>query len=152
MPVVEESVFIDRVPQEVFEYVTAAENLPVWDSSILEAEKVTPGPLALGTRWRGVSKILGRRFPWPTEVIELDPPHRSSNRTVDWSLSFTVTSTVRPEGDGSRYVYRVEAESGLGGVFGRLADPFVEKAHSRTVRANLDTLAELLSTGTASGS
>jgi NADPH:quinone reductase-like Zn-dependent oxidoreductase len=29
-------------------------------------------------------------------------------------------------------------------VFGRLADPIVEKAQRRTVRANLDTLAELL--------
>lgn len=28
--------------------------------------------------------------------------------------------------------------------FGRLADPFIEKAQSRTVRANLETLAELL--------
>jgi hypothetical protein len=32
----------------------------------------------------------------------------------------------------------------LGGVFGRLADPLVEKVQRRTVRANLDTLAELL--------
>ena len=29
-------------------------------------------------------------------------------------------------------------------VLGRLADPFIEKGQSRTVRANLETLAELL--------
>jgi hypothetical protein len=29
-------------------------------------------------------------------------------------------------------------------VFGKLADPFVQKAHTRTVRANLETLADLL--------
>ena len=59
-------------------------------------------------------------------------------------MQFTVSNTLEPEGDGTRFTYRVEAESGLGGVFGRLADPLVEKAQRRTVRANLDTLAELL--------
>ena len=39
---------------------------------------------------------------------------------------------------------KVEAESGLGGIFGKLSDPIVENAQRRTVRSNLGTLAELL--------
>jgi hypothetical protein len=38
----------------------------------------------------------------------------------------------------------VDADPGLGGVFGRLADPLVERAQGRTVRNNLETLAEIL--------
>lgn len=45
---------------------------------------------------------------------------------------------------GTKLTYRIDAESGLEGVFGRLADPFIEKARARTGRANLETLAELL--------
>jgi len=45
---------------------------------------------------------------------------------------------------GTQYTYRAEAESGLGGIFGRLGDPIVQRAQARTIRANLETLAEML--------
>lgn len=144
MPVVEESVFIARPPEEVFDYLAKAENLPVWDSSILQAEQVGADPVGVGTRWRGTSKILGRRFEWTTEVTEFDRPRRSSSRSVEGKLQFTVTILLEPADGGTRHTYRVDAASGLGGVFGRLADPIVERAQARTVRANLETLAELL--------
>jgi uncharacterized protein YndB with AHSA1/START domain len=149
MPTVEESVVIARPPEEVFNYVSNAQNLPVWDSSILKAEQVDSGPLRVGTRWRGVSKVLGRRFKWTTELVELTPPTMTMSRSVAGKLSFTVTNTFQPEAGGTRFTYKVDAESGLGGIFGRVADPIVEKAQRRTVRANLDTLAELLTTSDA---
>jgi uncharacterized protein YndB with AHSA1/START domain len=144
MAVVEEDVLIARSPEEVFAYVTTAENLPIWDSSIMETEQIDSGSVQVGTRWRGASKILGRRFDWTTEVTELERPVRTSSRAVEGKLHFTVTNTFQAEDGGTRFTYRVEAESGLGGIFGRLSDPIVEKAQRRTVRANLDTLAELL--------
>ena len=144
MPVIEENVHISRPPQEIFDYLTTAENLPVWDSSIMEAEQITPGPVQVGTRWRGVSKILGRRFDWTTELTDLDPGTRWTSQAVEGKLRFTVTQQLEPENGGTRFTYKVEAESGLGGIFGRITDPLVEKAQRRTVRGNLDTLAELL--------
>jgi carbon monoxide dehydrogenase subunit G len=93
---------------------------------------------------RGTSKILGRRFEWATEITEFDRPRRSSSRSVEGKLQFTVTVLVEPADGGARLTYRVDAASGLGGIFGRLADPIVERAQARTVRANLETLAELL--------
>ena len=90
------------------------------------------------------SAILGRRFEWTTELTEFDRPRRSSSRSVEGKLQFTVTILLEPADGGTRFTYRVDAASGLGGVFGRLADPFVERAQARTVRANLETLAELL--------
>lgn len=145
MPIVEQDVFIPRRPEDVFDYLDKAENLPVWDSSIMEAEQISDGPNDVGSRWRGGSKILGRRFEWVVEIFEREPPRRTASRVVEGKLQFTVTNTLEPEGDGTRFTYRVEAAPGLADVFGRLADPLVEKAQRRTVRANLDTLAELLS-------
>jgi uncharacterized membrane protein len=144
VPVVEEEVFIARSVEEVYDFVATAENLPVWDSSIMEAERLGSGPMEVGARWRGVSKILGRRFEWTTEVTELEYPTRMTSRAIEGKLQFEVTNTFEARDGGTRFTYKVEAASGLGGVFGRLADPIVEKAQGRTVRANLDTLAELL--------
>ncbi len=144
MPVIEDSIFIAQPPDVVFEYVSKPENLPEWDSSIVQAEQVGTGPVEVGSRARGMSKILGRRFEWTTEVVELDPPRRASFRSVEGKLNFSVTNVLEPVDGGTRYTYRVEAESGLGGIFGRLAEPIVERAQGRTVRANLETLADVL--------
>lgn len=144
MAVIEESVFIARPRQEVFDFLTRAENIPVWDSSVVEAEQIGDGPVALGTRSRGTSKIMGRRFNWVTESTHFDPPKKSVIRSVEGDLDFTISNTLEPQGDGTRLTYRIDAATGLGGVFGKLADTFVEKAHTRTVRANLETLADLL--------
>jgi hypothetical protein len=46
--------------------------------------------------------------------------------------------------EGTRLTYRIEAETGLGGAFGRVMEPIVAKAQAKTVRENLDGLAILL--------
>ncbi|RZU64865.1 carbon monoxide dehydrogenase subunit G [Microterricola gilva] len=144
MPTIEESVFIARPPEEVFDFISTSANIPVWDSSVVAAEQIDDGPLGVGTRTRGTSKIMGRRFDWTVEATEHDPPTRLTSVSVEGRMAFTVTSTVEGVEGGSRFTYRIDAESGLGGVFGRMADPFIQKAQARTVRANMESLAELL--------
>ena len=144
MAVIEESVYIARPGQEVFDFLTKTSNIPVWDSSVVQAEQMGDGPVEVGTRFKGTSKIMGRRFDWVTENTHFEPPTKTVIRSVEGKLDFTISNTLEPQGDGTRLTYRIDAASGLGGVFGKLADPFVQKAHTRTVRANLETLADLL--------
>ena len=144
MAVIEESVYIARPGQEVFDFLTKSSNIPVWDSSVVQAEQIGDGPVEVGTRFKGTSKIMGRRFDWVTENTHFDPPTKTVIRSVEGKLDFTISYTLEPQGEGTRLMYRIDAASGLGGVFGKLADPFVQKAHTRTVRANLETLADLL--------
>ncbi|WP_461174823.1 SRPBCC family protein [Arthrobacter sp. Z1-9] len=144
MPVVEESVFINRPPEDVFQYLTKTENIPIWDSSVIQAQQVEDGPVGLGTRSKGTSKVLGRQFDWLTENVHFDPPKQTVIRSVEGKFDFTISNVLEPEAGGTRFTYRVEVNSGMGGFFGKLADPLVQKAHARTVRANLDTLADLL--------
>ena len=55
MPVIEESVVLHREPDVVFDYIANPTNLPVWDSSVVDAEQIGDGPPRLGTRARGTS-------------------------------------------------------------------------------------------------
>ncbi len=144
MAVIEESVFISRPRQEVFDFLSNTENVPVWDSSVVHAEQIGDGPVGVGTRFRGTSKIIGRRFDWVTESTQFDPPVKSVFHAAEGSMVFTISYSLEPQRDGTRLTYRIDADSGLGGLFGKLADTFVQKAHTRTVRANLETLADLL--------
>jgi uncharacterized membrane protein len=149
MPVVEHDVVIPSPPETVFEYLSDPGNAARWDSSMVSVEQVEPGPLEVGTHWRGTTKVMGRRFEWTAETTQLEHPARMSSRSVEGPMSFTVSYDLRREAGGTRLRYRLESESGLGGVFGRFADSIVERAQSRTVRANLQRLAEQFEAGAA---
>jgi carbon monoxide dehydrogenase subunit G len=144
VPVVEETVVIARPPQEVFDFLSKFENIAVYDSSVTASEQIGDGTLGVGSRGRGTSKIMGRQFDWTAEITEFDPPRRMVSRSVEGKLDFTITLTLEPADGGTRLTQRIDAESGLGGVFGKLADSLVVRAQGRTVRANLETLAEWL--------
>jgi polyketide cyclase/dehydrase/lipid transport protein len=144
MPVIDETVVIARPPGEVIDFLMLAENLPRWDSSMLECAQVGDGTVAVGTRYRGASKILGRRIEWITEVAEFVPGVRAASRSVAGPLSFTVSYEVSASPAGTTLRYRLAAESGLGGAFGRAMEPIVQRAQTKVVRANLGTLASLL--------
>lgn len=64
--------------------------------------------------------------------------------TVEGPFKVTTTISLDAVDGGTRLDYRLDAESGLGGVFGKLAEPFIVRAHGRTIRANMETLAEIL--------
>jgi carbon monoxide dehydrogenase subunit G len=146
MPVVEETVVIARPLEPVFDFLIEPANAMLWDSSVVEVEQIGTEPLTNGARARGITKILGKRFEWTTEITDAQRPARLESRSVEGKLSFTLLYELKPHRRGTLLRYRIDAESGLGGVFGRLGDPLVQSAQGRIARANLKRLADLLAT------
>jgi uncharacterized membrane protein len=144
MPVIDETVTIDAPVQAVFDYVVDGRNLPDWDSSITECVRIGPGPVEAGTRFRGASRIMGRRLEWTTEVVEVVAGVRAVSRSVEGPLTFTARYEFAESAEGTSLRYLLSADSGLGGAFGRVMEPLVEKAQTKVVRANLATLADRL--------
>jgi len=138
----EESVEIDRPPEEVFSYVANPENLPEWSNLVLEVRKDTEGQLQEGDRFSVVAKFLGRRFETPFEVSAHEPPRRHSDRSMggpfEQEYIYTFEAT---EGGKTRLTHVVEAEPG--GFF-RLVGPLLERAGTRQFRADLQILKDLL--------
>lgn len=144
MPVIDETVVIARPPGDVFGFLVLAENMPRWDSSVLECVQVGGGAVTVGTRYRGASLVAGRRIEWTTRVVEFVPGVRMASRSVDGPLAFTVSYDVSASPAGTILRYRLAAESGLGGAFGRAIEPIVHRAQTKVVQANLGTLASRL--------
>jgi uncharacterized membrane protein len=144
MPTTEESVVIARPIKDVWEYLNVPENWPEWESSMLECKQVGEGPIGVGTRLRGVNRVLGRKVEWVSEFTEYDEPHLFKAKSVESKFGFTNSGKLEETDGGTRFTYRLDSETGLGGIWGKIADPIVAKAYSRIVRASLDNLAELL--------
>ncbi|MFJ4210959.1 SRPBCC family protein [Paenarthrobacter sp. NPDC089675] len=144
MPTVEESIYIPKPPEEVFKFIVDPASPTQWDATAIDFHLDDDGPMKAGSRTSGTSRVLGRRIDWKAEITEFETSRRVVSRTVEGPMGFTLTLTTQPEGDGTRFTSHVEAETGLGGIFGKITDPLVQKAYARTTRANLETLLEIL--------
>jgi len=140
---VEESVEINRPPQEVFDYAANPENLPEWSGLVQEVRKEGQGTLMEeGARYSTVAKFLGRRFETPFEVSVHDPPRRHTERSLGGPFPQEFTHTFE-EVEGGRTRFTQVSEGEPGGFF-RLAGPLLERAGRRQFRADLETLKDLL--------
>ncbi len=138
---VEESVEIDRPPEEVYEYVANPENLPEWTGTVIETRKDTPGPLLEGSTFTSVAKFLGRRIESPFEVTAHQSSRLHSHKSMGGPLPTEWTLTFEEVAGGTRYTQVAEGEPG--GFFG-LVGPLLERVGRRQLRTDLENLKDLL--------
>jgi uncharacterized membrane protein len=145
----EHSVVIDRPVEEVFAFATDPNNDPLWQSTSLETEQTSEGPLDVGATLRNTSKFLGRRIESTFEVTENEPPHRQCMRVTSGPIPGSGCYLFESaDGGSTRFTQIFEAE--VGGFF-RLAEPLVGRALRRQMQADMATLKDLLESGETEG-
>ena len=145
----EHSVVIERPVEEVFAFVTDPNNDPLWQSTSLETEQTSEGPVDVGTTFRNTSKFLGRRIDSTYEVTENDPPNKQCVRITSGPIPGEGCYLYEPaDGGSTRFTQNFEAE--VGGFF-RLAEPLVARAIRRQMEADMATLKDLLESSETEG-
>jgi hypothetical protein len=106
-------IVIDRSITEVFDFVADERNEPMYNPEMLRTEKVTDGPIGVGTRFHAVHKAGRRPAEMTIEVTEYDRPYRIGStttmsradirgvvgfETIGASTRITWTWQVRPKG------------------------------------------------------
>jgi uncharacterized protein YndB with AHSA1/START domain len=142
------SVVIDRPIEEVFAFATEPENEPLWQSTSLETEQTSGGPVGVGTTFRNTSKFLGRRIDSTYEVTENESPRRQCVRATSGPIPGSGCYLFEPAEGGTRFTQRFEAE--IGGFF-KLAEPLVGRAIRRQMDVDMATLKDLLEAGGTEG-
>ena len=139
---VEASVVINRPVEEVFAFATNPENDPQWQTSMLESEQTSEGPMGVGATVRGVAQFLGQRIEWTSEVTEYEPNRKIVHKvTPPAPISLEQSETFEPVEGGTRVTIVGEGETG--GFF-RLAEPIVIRMYERQIEANLGNLKDIL--------
>lgn len=75
---VEESIVIDRPPEEVWQYVV--EHNEWRRPDIVQVRKLTDGPVGSGTRYENTARQMGREMTTVNEVQRFEPP-----RYISWT-------------------------------------------------------------------
>ncbi len=87
-------ILIERPVEEVFDFVADQRNEPIYNPRMLHSEKITDGPVGVGTRFRATTQSGRREIEMLIEVTEYQRPSRFGSRTtmstaeVDGGLTF----------------------------------------------------------------
>lgn len=124
MPTVTESIVIARPRQQVWDYLMDVSNTPRWHAMFIHQELVDADEVAQGVTIRSTARILGRRIEADAVFTEVEAPRRSALIT-EKPIPATGSYLLEDVTNGTLFTWRMDAEAGLGGLFGFLADGLV---------------------------
>lgn len=110
---------IRRSPEDVFDFCSDLRNELEWNPSARSIEKLTDGPVGVGTRYRAQWSNTG---PVMVEVVRFDPPRTWETRSRARGLRVKFRGTVEPTASGARYVVHLDLQPrGLAMLYAPLA-------------------------------
>ena len=93
-------ILIKRPVEEVFDYVADQRNEPIYNPRMLQSEKITDGPIAVGTRFRATARSGRRTVEMLIEVTEFQRPcaceSARNRRTISRPLGSSMQRVVDP--------------------------------------------------------
>ena len=127
----------------VFAYLADFENVPQWNYAIEATQKITEGPVGVGSRYRQ-TRTLPRRSDETFEVITFEPEHALAIRGDVGPFHGDIAYVLEPVGDGTTLTNTVDLRArGPLAVVAPLASSRVKTA----VAGNLDVLRQILEGG-----
>ena len=72
-------ILINRLVEQVFDYVADQRNEPIYNPRMMQSEKITEGPIGVGTRFRATARSGRRVVGMLIEVTECDRARGSAH-------------------------------------------------------------------------
>jgi hypothetical protein len=130
MYVVEKSIWIDRSPDEVFDFHANHANRADWHGHVTRPEMITPLPLGIGTRFEIDANTAKRPTPMVIEITTFDPPRYYSYRSFAANAKTDSHHRFEAENGGTRFRVRIELYfKGIAKPFGWLILKFGLEKH-----------------------
>ena len=102
MAKVEGEIVVDRPVEAVFDYVADQSNEPQYNPQMVRAEKITAGPIGLGTKFRSAVASMGRTAEMLIECTGYDRPRRLASTTTMQQADISYTLTFESAGTATR--------------------------------------------------
>ena len=138
------SIVINRPLEEVFAFLSNLENNLKWRSGMIKAEKISDGPIGVGTTYRLINSLFGQQVEGEVVVIEyeLNRKYVTVNKS---GLQIKTQRMFEPVEGGTRVTFSVETE--LGGFF-KLVEPLMARIGRRRLAADAAMVKDIIEAGT----
>jgi hypothetical protein len=134
-------IVINRPVDAVFDFVADERNEPRYNSRMLRADKLSPGPIGLGTRFRAEMRTRPRPTKMTTQFTGYERPRRVALRSHLSAMEIQGALTFDPVPEGTRMRWSwVVAPRGVV----RLLTPLVARTGRRQEQAIWASLKRLL--------
>jgi len=138
----EATIEINRPLADVIAFVDDNSNDPMWQTSVLESEKKSDGPVGVGTIYHIKEKFLGRVIEQDWEVTERNEDGSYwAARSLSGPFPMEATMRFEPNGEGTRISRTLSVDVGR---FFKLASPVVGHIAKREMDMDFANLKELL--------
>jgi uncharacterized protein YndB with AHSA1/START domain len=136
----EVTIHLNRPVEQVFAFLADTEKVSSWQSSLIELEQLTEGPLHAGSRFREIRRLGLRDAEIQGQVTAFEPNKRLETRTTT-KPEVTVSYSFDPENGGTRLRYKfVLLSSGIM----RLFEPLIARSLKKDRESDFETLKHLL--------
>lgn len=139
---------IGRPVEVVFDYVADQTNEPHYNPAMVRSEKLTAGPVGIGTRFRAAVRSVGRTVEMLIEYTEYQRPRLLASRTSMHQADIEYTLTFEPVIGGTRMRWsgRLRPKG-----FSRLVGPLITRVGERQEQRNWEGLKRLLENASVGG-
>jgi hypothetical protein len=134
---IEGEIVINRPLEEVFDFVADERNEPRYNPRMLRAEKISPGPIGVGTRFRAETKTMRGSAEMVIEVTTYERLRRLGSSTQLSSMEIHGTLAFEPFPEGTRMHWEWDVEPrGLFKPFSSIV-AWMGRRQERRIWANL---------------
>jgi uncharacterized membrane protein len=95
-------ILINRPVEQVFDYAADQRNEPLYNARMLRSEKITDGPIGVGTRFRATARSGRRVVEMLIEITEYERARRFGSRTTMSSVEVNGGLTFEPVDGATR--------------------------------------------------
>jgi carbon monoxide dehydrogenase subunit G len=135
---------IDRPVHDVFTFITNPGNMSKWNSAVVSMEQITPGAVGVGTKFKSVGEMMGRRIEGEMQVVAFEPDSKFGFQMNAGPVQVNVVLTFKTVGTGTKL--NLNAQGNPGGLF-KLAEPVMAGRVKGMMEENLARLKSVLEKG-----
>ena len=137
------TVMIYRPIQQVFDFVSTAENDFQWQYGTLESAQVSPGITGAGAFFRSVGHLMGRRLQGTFEITEYEKNKKYGFRSLSGPLRLQTLYTFEMTAGSTKV--NVSTRASLADLF-QVSEGVLEKQLGKQLKENLALLKGILET------
>lgn len=138
---IEEGIQINCPVGKAFAFTTDAGKWNTWQSTIPSAEQTSPGPVGIGTTFKGTSRLMGRTMQWTARATEYEPTKRFGKTITSGSVFIEQHNTYTPTKQGLRFAITYDIT--MNG-FSKLLSPVIVRSMRKGLQKSLITLKQIL--------
>lgn len=135
---------IDRPMKDVFAFVSNPNNMSKWNSAVVSLQQISPGEVGVGTKFKSVGEMMGRRIEGEMQVTMYEPDTKCGFQLNAGPMLVNLTLSLKTVGTGTKV--SLNAQGNPGGIF-KLAEPVMAGRVKSLVEENLARLKTQLEKG-----